>query len=73
LLTRKEFYDHLVKKGCSVGTFEGLNRTSNQIEIINEKTGKYFFIATPIDDKYVQSFVVERACLMLGVEPPTKY
>jgi hypothetical protein len=71
LLTRQEFYDYLISKDCEVGTFEGVNRTiTNQIEIINKKTGAYFYIATPIDDRFIPYKIVERACLMLGLPIP---
>lgn len=74
MLTRKDFYDYLISKGCKVGDFEGINRTATrQIEIINSKTGKYFYIATPINDLLVESFVVKRACLILGIELPSNY
>ena len=73
MLTRNEFYSHLIAKGCEVNDFDGINRTANQIEIINKKTGKYFYTATPIDDRLVESIVVERGCLRLGVPLPKKY
>lgn len=73
MLTRKQFYQHLIDNGCEVGTFEGVNRTVNQIEIINKKTKAYFFIATPIDNRFEASKVVERACFKLGVELPKNY
>lgn len=62
-----------MSKNCEVSPFEGLNRTAQQIEFINKKTGKYFFLSTPINDKEIPSFIVERACLMLGVELPKEY
>jgi len=73
VLTRKEFYDHLIEHNCEVSNFEGINRTANQIEIINKKTQAYFYIATPIDDRIVPSKIVERACLMLGIPLPLHY
>lgn len=73
MLTRKQFYEHLIDNDCEVGTFEGINRTVNQIEIINKKTKAYFYISTPINDKLVPAKVVERACLQLGIQLPKDY
>lgn len=74
MLTRAEFYRHLIKYNCEVGNFVGINRTSvNQIEIINKATGAYFYISTPIDDSMIPSKVVERACIKLGVQLPSNY
>lgn len=74
MLTRKQFYQHLMDNGCEVGTFEGVNRTGNQIEIINKKNKAYFFISSPIVDYRNESpKVIERACSILGIELPKDY
>lgn len=73
MLTRKEFYQYLIKQGCVVGEFEGINRTARQIEILNRKKGTYFYIATPIDDTLVPSRIVENACTRLGISLPLNY
>lgn len=70
MLTRQDLYDYFMSNDCEVGTFEGINRTTRQIEIVNKKTGAYFYIATPIDDRFVEYKIVERACLMLGLPIP---
>ncbi len=70
MLTRKEFYEYLINNNCEVVPFKGLNRTANQIEVINKKTKAYFYISTPINDKLVPSLVVERVCAKLGIPLP---
>jgi hypothetical protein len=72
-MTRKEFYDYLVKNGCEVSNFEGINRTAHQIEIVNRKNSRYFYIATPINDLLVEPFIIERACIMLGIALPPNF
>lgn len=73
MFTRKDFYDHLINNNCEVGDFDGINRTANQIEIINKKTKAYFYIATPIDDRIVPRFIIERACTRLGIPLPKHF
>jgi hypothetical protein len=73
VLTRKEFHRHLINNDCEIRPSDGINRTANQIEIVNRKTGAYFWISTPINDDIVPKKVIEQTCTRLGIPLPLKY
>ena len=60
-------------KNCEVNPFDGINRTANQLEIINKKTGAYTYLSSPRDDLFYPRRIIERACIQLGVELPLNY
>lgn len=74
MLTRKDLYEYFISQGCEVNPFDGINRTANQVEIINPKAKRSFFIATPISDKYfVPGYVVALACTKLSIDIPKNF
>ena len=74
MLSKKDFYNHLIKNNCEINPFEGVNRTANQIEIINKThRERKCYLSTPIDDKVISFKIIELACARLGVPLPENY
>jgi hypothetical protein len=74
VLSRKDFYNHLMKNDCEINPFEGVNRTANQIEIINKKhKERKFYLSTPFDERVISSKIIEMACARLGIPLPSDY
>lgn len=74
MLTKKEFYRHLLKHNCEVNPFEGINITANQIEIVNKTNKKAkFYLSTPINDSIMPPKIIELACPRLGIPLPENY
>ena len=69
-MTRKEFYNYLVKDiKCDQFPLSEFG-TGRAIGIKNPKTGKEAFIDTPIDEKEMRIFTIGQICAQLGIEPP---
>lgn len=73
-MTRQDLADHVRYYNCDPSPIEGINIRGNQIRIINRNDpSKYAYLDTPINNREVPDFVVQRVCMLLGIPLPKKF
>jgi hypothetical protein len=67
------FSDGLASKDVPFKPKEGINNTAPPIEVVNEKTGRYLYIALPTYTDDVSPNTVKKLVTELGIEPPKSF
>lgn len=69
-MTREDLVDWFLHHKCEQEPIEGVNITGWTVKYYNPKTGRTFYVKTPIDDTDVPDYVVCHGCYQLGIPIP---
>lgn len=69
-MTREDLVDWLLQYGCTQEPIEGINVTGYSVRYYNPKTGRTWYVKTPIDETIVPDYIVCHGCNILGIPIP---
>jgi hypothetical protein len=69
-MTKEEFKDWVIEKGCYFETIEGINVSGNSVKIINKRFGTYYYLSLPFNEKQMPDKQICHACEQLYIAAP---
>lgn len=72
-MNKRELYQWLLSEGCEIRPKEGINNSAPPIEVVNKKTGRFSYFASPASRDEVSKNTVQKLIRDLGLQPPQNF